>query len=279
MPAGANDVVATVDGREITVSTASAACTCSRCRRTAISSAATWTNGCSSSSASTSASSSRWSRKKRRSPRRRSWASRPATRKSSPASSSLPAFQENGQFIGETRYRQVLNMQNPPLRADEFEEQVRRGITMEKLQGALTDWITVTEPEVDAEFRRRNEKVKLSVVNFAADKFREATHGHRRGSLGLVRLAQGRLQDSREAQDQVRAPRHAGDPRAAPRSPLKTCSVSTRRTSQQYSTPEQVRASHILFKTEGKDEAEVRKQAESRPQTSQGRGGLRQARE
>ena len=56
---------------------------------------------------------------------------------------SLPAFQENGQFIGETRYRQVLQMQNPPLRPDEFEEQVRRGITMEKLQGALTDWITV----------------------------------------------------------------------------------------------------------------------------------------
>ena len=31
---------------------------------------------------------------------------------------------------------------------------------------------------------------------------------------------------------------------------------------QQYSTPEQVRASHILLKTEGKDEAAVKKQAE-----------------
>src|SRR3970282_812646 len=31
---------------------------------------------------------------------------------------------------------------------------------------------------------------------------------------------------------------------------------------EQYSTPEQVRASHILLKTEGKDEAVVRKQAE-----------------
>ena len=33
---------------------------------------------------------------------------------------SLPAFQENGQFVGETRYRQVLNMQNPPLQPDDF---------------------------------------------------------------------------------------------------------------------------------------------------------------
>src|SRR5688500_14923313 len=28
---------------------------------------------------------------------------------------SLPAFQENGQFIGDTRYRQLLQMQTPPL--------------------------------------------------------------------------------------------------------------------------------------------------------------------
>ena len=88
---------------------------------------------------------------------------------------SLPAFQENGQFIGETRYRQLLNMQNPPLRPDEFEEQVRRGIVMEKLQGRSPTGSPSTEPEVDAEFKRRNEKVKLAVINFPADKFREAT--------------------------------------------------------------------------------------------------------
>ena len=34
------------------------------------------------------------------------------------------------------------------------------------------------------------------------------------------------------------------------------------RQQQQYSTPEQVRASHILLKTEGKDDAAVKKQAE-----------------
>ncbi len=29
----------------------------------------------------------------------------------------MPAFQENGQFIGDQRYRQLLQMQNPPLHA------------------------------------------------------------------------------------------------------------------------------------------------------------------
>ncbi len=45
----------------------------------------------------------------------------------------LPAFQENGQFIGDVRYRQLLRMQNPPMRPDEFEDQIRRGIIAEKL--------------------------------------------------------------------------------------------------------------------------------------------------
>src|SRR4029453_3733157 len=88
---------------------------------------------------------------------------------------SLPSFQENGHFIGDPPYPQILSMQNPPVRPEEFEDQVRRGIIGEKLNGALTDWITVAEPEVEAELRRRNEKIKLAVVNFPADRFREAT--------------------------------------------------------------------------------------------------------
>src|SRR6185436_2399796 len=84
----------------------------------------------------------------------------------------LPGLQENGHFIGEARYRQLLQMRNPPMRPDEFEEEVRRGVTVEKLQAALTGWLTLTDKEVDEEFKRRNEKAKLAVVAFPADKFR-----------------------------------------------------------------------------------------------------------
>ena len=175
---------------------------------------------------------------------------------------SLPAFQENGQFVGETRYRQVLNMQNPPLQPDEFEDQVRRGITMEKLQGALTDWITITDQDVEAEFRRRNEKVKLAVINFPADKFREAT-------------------TATDAEIAARFESNKNDYKIPEKRKVKFALIDTQairaRTAitpddvqrqyesnqDQFSTPEQVRASHILFKTEGKDEAEVRKQAEA----------------
>ena len=44
-----------------------------------------------------------------------------------------------------------------------------------------------------------------------------------------------------------------------------------------YQTPEQVRASHILFKTEGKDEAAVQEARGDRPRQGQGRRGFRRA--
>src|SRR5258706_11013349 len=86
---------------------------------------------------------------------------------------SLPAFQENGQFIGDQRYRQLLRMQTPPMRPDEFEDQVRRSIVVEKLQAALTGWMTVADSDVVDELKKRNEKIKVQVANFPADKFRE----------------------------------------------------------------------------------------------------------
>src|SRR6185436_14656539 len=78
----------------------------------------------------------------------------------------FPAFQENGQFIGDQRYRQILQMQMPPMRPNEFEDQIRRAIVNEKLEAALTAWITVADSDVETEFRKRNEKVKLAVVSF-----------------------------------------------------------------------------------------------------------------
>jgi peptidyl-prolyl cis-trans isomerase D len=173
----------------------------------------------------------------------------------------IPAFQEDGRFIGDLRYRRLLESQMPPMRPAEFEEQVRRSITIEKLQGALTDWVVVTDTEVEEAFRRRNEKVRLAAVHFPADRFREEVQAtdeevaahfeanreqYRMPEKRRIRYAMVDLQAIRERtpvtpQD---AQRYYEDNR------------------EQFSTPEQVRASHILFETAGKDEDEVRKRAE-----------------
>src|SRR6266581_153615 len=85
---------------------------------------------------------------------------------------SMPAFQENGAFIGEQRYQQLLRMQRPPLMPADFEDNVRRGLLVEKLRSAVTDWLAVAERDLEQEYRRRNDKVKLAVVTFTADSFR-----------------------------------------------------------------------------------------------------------
>src|SRR6185295_14405080 len=48
----------------------------------------------------------------------------------------MPAFQENGAFIGEQRYQQLLRMQRPPMTASEFENSVRRTLRIDKLRSA-----------------------------------------------------------------------------------------------------------------------------------------------
>ena len=87
---------------------------------------------------------------------------------------SLPAFNENGQFIGDARYRQILQMQNPPINPREFEEDVRRNILVEKLHTALTDWITVPTP-MSTRSSIAGTRRPLAVVSFPPTSSRRAS--------------------------------------------------------------------------------------------------------
>jgi peptidyl-prolyl cis-trans isomerase D len=173
----------------------------------------------------------------------------------------LPAFQENGQFIGDDQYRAILRAQNPPLTVSEFEESMRRSLLLDKLRGALTDWMSVSDEEVEREYKLRNEKVKVQVVALTADKFRDKVtvsdadvasyyDAHKAEyRVGEQRRIKFLLLDREQARTRVQV---------TPGEIQREYNDNI----QQYETPEQIRASHILFKTEGKNEAEVRARAE-----------------
>jgi peptidyl-prolyl cis-trans isomerase D len=173
----------------------------------------------------------------------------------------LPAFQENGQFIGDARYAQILRMQDPPMRPADFEDQVRRGIITEKLQAALTGWITVSDADVTQEFKKRNEKVKVAVVNFPADKFRAGLDA---SDSDIAKYFDDHKESYRVPEK--RKVRYVAIDQEAMRQKATVTSQQIERAYndniQQYSTPEQVRASHILLKTQDKDDATVKKRAE-----------------
>lgn len=175
---------------------------------------------------------------------------------------SLPAFMENGRFIGETRYRQLLSAQNPPLTTREFEDQLRNAILAEKLRTSVTGWMSVPDADVAAEFRRRNEKVKLDVVPLTADAFRSQVkveeadlqkrfdankESYRIGEKRKIKYA---LLEVEKVRETVQVP--DADVEAF-----------YNQNKAQYSTEGRVRASHILLKTDGKDEATVKAKAEA----------------
>lgn len=178
----------------------------------------------------------------------------------------FPAFQENGHFIGEDRYRALLRMQRPPLTPADFEEALRKDLLREKLQAAVTGWVagSITDTDVEEEYRRRNEKVKLEVVSFQADAFKAgvtATDAEVASEFesNKERYRIGEKRKVRYVLIDTQALRATINPTPQEIEQMYQANI------QQYSNPEQVRASHILLKTEGKDEKgveEVKKKAE-----------------
>jgi peptidyl-prolyl cis-trans isomerase D len=121
--------------------------------------------------------------------------------------------------------------------------------------------MAVSDSELEREFKVRNEKVKLQVVALTADAFLDkvqvtdadiAAHYESRKAeyrVGEQRKIRMLLLDRDQLHAKTVIP--AADVQRAYNENI-----------TQYSSPEQIRASHILLETAGKDEAAVRKQAE-----------------
>lgn len=174
---------------------------------------------------------------------------------------SIPALQENGRFIGELRYEQLLQAQLPPMSKSQFEDSLRRSLVIEKLRSAVTDWMAVSEAELEREYRRRNEKVKLQLVTLAVDAFRDkvTVSDAEVASYFETRKAEYRVGEQRTIKYVLLDRDQQRQKVVVPPADVQR---SYNENIQQYQTPEQIRASHILLNTGGKDEAAVRKQAE-----------------
>jgi peptidyl-prolyl cis-trans isomerase D len=172
----------------------------------------------------------------------------------------LPAFQENGLFIGEQRYRQLLLLQRPPMTPSDFEEGVRRSLATDKLRMALTEWLSVPDKEIEQEYHRRNDKVKLAVVSVTLDSVRSQVAATDPEVAGYFESHQieFRIPEKRRVRyllidvNQLRA-----GITVAPSDVERAYNDDI----DQHTTPEQLRASHILFVTEGKDDAAVKTKA------------------
>lgn len=171
----------------------------------------------------------------------------------------LPSFQQDGAFIGQRAYLNLISSSG--MSAARFEEELRKDILRQKLQSFVTDGIVLDPNELEEEYRRRNEQARIEYVFVDASDFEgpESTD-----------------EDAREYyeihEDEFARPvqRKARFVTFSPQLFSASVTVTEReierfynRNAFRYETTEQVRASHILFKTDaGQDVDETRKRAE-----------------
>jgi peptidyl-prolyl cis-trans isomerase D len=173
----------------------------------------------------------------------------------------IPGLQENGHFIGEDRYRALLRAQDPPMMPADFEQTVRQSIMLDKFRAGLTEWMSISDAELEKEYKQKNEKVTLDVVAILADNFKNQANptdaevaAHFDANKEKYRIPEQRKIrfvriNTADMASKIYVPRE--DVERYYNEHLGT-----------YTTPEQIRASHILLKTEGKNDADVRTKAE-----------------
>jgi len=81
---------------------------------------------------------------------------------------SYPAFQKDGQFIGFTQYRKILDWNRIPL--SEFEKGLRQDTVREKVIAVLTAGVTVTEGELWENYQNTNDTARMEYVILDLDK-------------------------------------------------------------------------------------------------------------
>src|SRR5215831_2118067 len=165
-------------------------------------------------------------------------------------------FRENGAFIGRTRYQAILAQNN--LTVADFEASVSNEILTDKLRSFITAGVSVTDKDVQEEYKRRNEKAKLDyfVIDAARleDKVTPTDQEQRdyydknktRYSVNEKRKAKYLFVESLKLRPQV----------TVTDDDLRQYYEQHK---NEYTLPERVKAQHILFKTPGKTPEEVEK--------------------
>src|ERR1700691_2536324 len=82
----------------------------------------------------------------------------------------IPQLFPDGKFAGKDAYQRVLDQQN--LTIPQFEDDMARQLLITKMRNVALEGTVVTPQEIEQEYRRRNDKVKIQYVKISGDKLR-----------------------------------------------------------------------------------------------------------
>jgi len=175
----------------------------------------------------------------------------------------VPSLFPDGKFVGKDAYAGMLAQQNMTI--DQFESDLKRQIAITRLRDIAMEGTVVTQPEIEAAFRKKNEKIKVEFVRLTADKYKaesqptpEEVLSYYKANIALY-TAPERKNLTLLIADQAKM-EAAASPSDADLQRMYT------QNQEAFRTPERVKARHILLKTQGKpasEEAAIKAKGES----------------
>lgn len=165
----------------------------------------------------------------------------------------IPQLFQDGKFVGREAYESLLAQQN--LSIPEFEAEMQRQVLINRLRIVAIEGTVVSPAEIEQEYHRRSDKVKIQYVKISPDKLKseaqvtpaEVKEYHDKNpnafpvpekrSMDLVILDQAKLEQSINPSDADLRRLYDAD-------------------KERFRTPERVQVRHILLKTTGKSPEE-----------------------
>lgn len=168
----------------------------------------------------------------------------------------FPQLFQDGKFVGRDVYVNYLAQQN--LTVEQFEANVRKQMLLTRLQNLAAEGAIVTPDEIEREYRRRFQRVKLEYIAIPASKVRaevklspEEIRSFFEQNRGLFQIPEKRSFDLLLI-DEVKVGERIQIPEAQLR-------AAYQQRQEQYRTPERVHVRHILLKTAEKPKEEIPK--------------------
>ena len=166
----------------------------------------------------------------------------------------MPFLFQDGVFLGADQYRAFVS-QRFRKTVPQFEEEVRRDLMVNvRLRRMVTDNVLVTDEELKETFRIQNEKTKIEFVKVQTSDFNSQVKptGEQISEFYESRKQQYRTLETRSFKLMV------VDDSSLPPVELSDAEIERyyRQNRQRFEVSERIRASHILFATEGKSDDE-----------------------
>jgi peptidyl-prolyl cis-trans isomerase D len=168
----------------------------------------------------------------------------------------FPQLFENGKFAGKQVYAAYLAQQN--LTIQQFENNLRKQLLLNKLRSLVLEGTVVSLDEVEREYRRRNEKVKIEYAAVTPEKYRpevkvapEAIQNYFNANR-----AQFRIPEKRSFQVLIVDQDKVAESTTVPESDLRQAYQAAQ---DQYRIPDRVQVRHILLKTTDVPKEEIPK--------------------